>query len=181
MRRRIATQDLTMMALLAAIMCISSYISIYVPFSPVPITAQLLVVFLIALLLEPRQAALTILVWLLLGVAGLPVFSGGRGGIGVIAGPTGGFALAYLPAALLLSCLVRKLFRPVSQLLCLVGVGLPILYGIGLPWMQVVSGIGWKSAFFSSVLPFLPGDIIKAVAAVYLGLALRRCIRLRRT
>ena len=176
MRQKITTQELTVMALLAAILCVSSYINIPLPFSPVPITAQILVVFLTALLLKPKYAFLTVLVWILLGVVGLPVFSGGKGGFGVLAGPTGGFALSYLLAAFLLAFLTQKCKSHYQKLLILICIGIPLMYLIGVPWMKMITGIGWSAAFVTGAAPFLPGDILKAIGAVFIAKPLYKVI-----
>lgn len=157
------------MALLAAILCVSSYINIPLPISPVPITAQILVVNLVALLLKPKKAALTIGVWLLLGAVGLPVFSGGRGGFGVLAGPTGGFAISYLLMVLVVSFLCGKCKKEYQKLLILIAIGIPLMYVIGVSWMKVVTNVAWPAAWLTGALPFLPGDILKAVAAVFIA------------
>ena len=166
MKQKITTQELTMMALLAAILCVSSYINIPLPISPVPITAQILVVNLIALLLKPKKAALTVGVWLLLGAVGLPVFSGGRGGFGILAGPTGGYAFGYLLMAFVVAFLCGKCKKAVEKLLILIIVGIPIMYVLGVAWMKYVTGVDWMAAWTTGALAFLPGDIVKAVAAV---------------
>lgn len=162
------------MALLAAILCVSSYINIPLPISPVPITAQLLAVNLIALLLKPKKAALTVGIWLLLGIVGLPVFSGGRGGFGVLAGPTGGFAVGYLVMALLAAILCQKCRKEYQKLLILIIIGIPVIYIFGVGWMKVVTNVTWSVAWLTGALPFLPGDIIKAVAAIFIARPLHR-------
>ena len=93
-KSRFNTLELTKMGLLTALICVSAYIVIPLPFSPASLTAQTLVVNLIALLLTPRQAAFTIIVYIFLGLTGLPVFSGGVGGPGKLFGPTGGYIMA---------------------------------------------------------------------------------------
>ena len=80
MNQKLNTMELTKMALLTALICVSAYIVIPLPFTPASLTAQTLVVNLIALLLTPRQAAFTMVVYILLGLTGLPVFSGAMGG-----------------------------------------------------------------------------------------------------
>ena len=95
-KSRFNTLELTKMGLLTALICVSAYIVIPLPFSPASLTAQTLVVNLIALLLPPRQAAFTIIVYIFLGLTGLPVFSGGVGGPGKLFGPTGGYIMACL-------------------------------------------------------------------------------------
>ena len=83
------------MALLSA----SAYLAFPIPITLVTVTAQTLVLNLIALLLDRRKAALTVAVWILLGAVGIPVYSGGRGGLSELVGPTGGFIFAFLVAA----------------------------------------------------------------------------------
>lgn len=169
MKRKLSTHELVFVALLAAILCVSSYINIPLPFSPIPITAQLLVVFLIALLLRPRCATLTVLVWLLLGVVGLPVFSGGKGGFGVLAGPTGGFAIGYLLCAFFVAMVCQQKKKEYQKLLVIIGIGLPVTYFLGVAWMMLVTGVSWQTAVVTGVLPFVPGDIVKAVSAVFIA------------
>lgn len=176
MKQKITTVELTMMALLVAILCVSSYINIPLPISPVPITAQLLVVYLIALLLRPKQAVLTVVVWLLLGVIGLPVFSGGRGGFGILAGPTGGYAIGYVILAGVVSYLCKKCKKEYEKFLILIVVGILLLYMIGVPWMKLTTGIGIQAAWLTGALPYLPGDVLKAVAALFLARPLQRAI-----
>ncbi len=165
------------MALLAAILCVSSYINIPLPFSPIPITAQLLVVNLIVLLLKPKKAMLTVGVWLLLGIFGMPVFSGGRGGLGVLVGPTGGFLISYLLVALTASFLCERCKKDYQKLLILVMMGIPLTYVIGVSWMKVLTNVDWSAAWTIGALPFLLGDILKAVAAVFIAKPLYRVVK----
>ena len=171
---KITARDLTMMALFAALLCVSSYISIPLPFSAVSLTVQTLIVNMIALLFPPKKAGLIVLVWILLGLVGLPVFSGGMGGPAKLFGPTGGYIFGYLVMALLLSFLKGKKGKIARELLVTIAVGMPLLYLIGTPWMMFVTGIGWKAALLTSVLPFLPGDAVKCVAAVWICRPLKR-------
>ena len=102
--------DLTQMALLVALLSASAYLAFPIPITLVTVTAQTLVLNLIALLLDRRKAALTVAVWILLGAVGIPVYSGGRGGLSELVGPTGGFIFAFLVAAYLISLLKGKEF-----------------------------------------------------------------------
>ncbi len=165
MKEKLSAQELTTMALLAALLCVSSYISIPLPFSLVPITAQTLVINMVALLLKPKKAGITVLIWILLGIIGLPVFSGGKAGFGVIAGPTGGYIIGYLAAVILIAMMKGKKNRFLRNLIS-VFCGIPIIYAIGFPWMKLVTNMDWKAAFAAGVLPFIAGDIIKCIAAV---------------
>ena len=181
MKKKIKTQELVIMALLAAILCVSSYINIPLPFSPVPITAQVLAVFVIALLLRPKMACLTVVVWILLGLIGLPVFSGGRGGFGVLAGPTGGFLIGYLLAVLMLGGLGSKSRKTVVRFLILVCVGIPLIYIPGVCWMKFVTNVTWQTVFVTGVLPFLPWDVLKGIVALVVTKPLYSIIGLQNT
>lgn len=174
---KLSATDMTFTALFAAILCISSYISIPLPFSPVSITAQTLIINMIALLFSSKRAAMTVGIWILLGLVGVPVFSGGAGGLAKIAGPTGGYIFAYFVVAVLIAAIRGKKEKLWQELLIVICLGIPLIYIIGMPWMMAVTGIGWKAALLTGVIPFIPGDIVKAVAAVFLCRPLKRIIR----
>ena len=165
--KKLTVQEMTTMALLAALLCVSSYISIRLPISTVPITAQTLVVNMIALLLLPKKAGITVLIWILLGAVGLPVFSNGTGGFGILAGATGGYIFGYLAAAILISLIRGKKNKWIRNLIAVL-IGIPVIYAVGLPWMKAVTGITWQAALVSGMAIFLPGDIVKCVLALLL-------------
>ena len=131
MNQKFNTVELTKMALLTALICVSAYIVIPLPFTPASLTAQTLVVNLIALLLTPRQAAFTMVVYILLGLTGLPVFSGGMGGPGKLFGPTGGYIMSWIPAVMLMSWLKGKYYSFKRYCLVTILVGMPVIYLIG--------------------------------------------------
>lgn len=165
--KKLTVQEMTTMALLAALLCVSSYISIRLPISTVPITAQTLVVNMIALLLLPKKAGFTVLIWILLGAVGLPVFSNGTGGFGILAGATGGYIFGYLAAAILISLIRGRKNKWIRNLIAVL-IGIPVIYAVGLPWMKAVTGITWQAALVSGMVIFLPGDIVKCVLALLL-------------
>ncbi|MGY3729256.1 biotin transporter BioY [Lactococcus termiticola] len=147
------------------------------PFGPVPITLQTLAVGIVASLLRPREAFLSILVYLLLGGVGLPVFSAGGSGFGVLFGPTGGFLLAFLPVGLLMSLvLTRYQHKPwLSFLINLLGFALILL--IGSFWFKTYNHASWQSAFELAFLPFVPIELLKAVVSSIVSLSLLPILR----
>ena len=161
--------DLTQMALLVALLSASAYLAFPIPITLVTVTAQTLVLNLIALLLDRRKAALTVAVWILLGAVGIPVYSGGRGGLSELVGPTGGFIFAVLVAAYLISLLKGKEFSLPRYLLVTLCIGIPVIDLAGAAWYKFYADIGWGTALLTTALPFLPGDIIKSVAATLLA------------
>lgn len=170
----IKTKDMTMASLFAAITFIMGFVKIPLPFSPVPITGQTFAVMLAGGLLNPVAAFLSLFVFDLLGAVGVPVFSGLTGGINVIVGPTGGYILSWPFAALFISLTLRN--RKVNffnVLLAYILFGIILVYIAGITQLSFVAGISLKKAFMVGALPFIPGDIIKAIVASYLTLKLK--------
>lgn len=151
---------------------------------PVPITLQSFAVALAAMVLGARRGALTVLTYLALIAIGLPVAAGYVGGLGVFAGPTGGFLVGFVPTALVVGALATwAVRREVSVLrLVLAGIaGMPVLYVLGTAWLMAVTGMGLGAALGAAVLPFLVGDVVKNVlAAIVAAGALRALPDLRR-
>lgn len=181
--KRISTSDLTKMALCVALLAVSGFVQVPLPFTPVPVTLQTLMVNLVALILMPRQAVYTMGAFLLLGLVGVPVF-GGQGGIGVFAGPTGGYLIGFLIGAGLMSLLYHRILKDrlptvLRGVLVTVVIGMPVIYLFGASWMSVVMGMDVRAALLSSVVPYLAGDVLKAVAAVAVAVPLNHALRRR--
>jgi biotin transport system substrate-specific component len=154
-------------SLFTALITLGAYISI--PIGPVPFVLQNFFVFLAALLLGYRWGTLSVVVYLLLGLAGLPVFSQGRGGFLHLIGPTGGYLFAYIPAVLLSGFVSEKGKRsPVFNSIALV-LGALVVYLIGVPWLAFRAGFTWDKAIAQGALPFLIPDAIKIAAAVIIA------------
>lgn len=140
----------------------------------VPITAQTLGVMLAGTVLGPKRAAAAVLVVLALVAIGLPVLSGGRGGLGVFLGPTVGFLLGWLPAAVVTGLIAQagRLVWWRVLLGALIG-GVPVVYAVGVPLQALVTGLSLGEAALSSLV-FLPGDVLKAAIATVLTMLLFR-------
>lgn len=177
MRRDRAIYGLTMTAAFAAAMALLAPWT--VPLGPVPLSVCTLMVYLSAWLLTPGRAVAAVTIYVLLGAAGLPVFSGFLGGVGRLAGPTGGYILGYLPLCMICALFIGH-FRN-RRWLCLLGMvlGTAVLYAVGTAWFCVQTGTTVSAATMVCVLPFVPGDIVKIGAALLLGPLLRE--RLKRT
>ncbi len=174
------TRHLVLTALFAALTVVFSAISIPIPISPVPFSLSVVAIFLAGALLPKNQAALAQVVYLLLGIAGLPVFSEMRGGPGIIAGPTGGYLIAYPFMAWLIAFIIEKTKRRTffSYFLSMAA-GLALLYAIGTIWLSLVAELPFAAALSAGVIPFVAFDIIKAVLASLLALALYKIISKR--
>lgn len=180
-RTKIPVTDLTKMALCVALLSISGFIQFPLPLTPAPVTAQTLMVNLLALVLVPKQALCTVGVFLALGLVGVPVF-GGSGGFGVFAGPTGGYLIGFLIAVGIISWTFRKLSTlikntTVRALLCTIVIGMPVIYFFGSIWMSVVLQADIRATLLTSVVPFLIGDILKCVGAVAVAVPLMYALK----
>ena len=132
---------------------------------------------LIGLMLNPRHAAYTILVYLTFGVIGIPVFSGGTAGIGKLFGPTGGFYFGFFFAVIVISMLKGKKNNFVRYSVVTIGLGLPVQHLFAILFMCFHNGLNIQAAVLTVSLPFIPGDIIKCILASILGVAINRVLK----
>ncbi len=163
-------RNMILVSIFAAIMAILSQIIFNIPISPAPITLQTFGIYLMALLLGGPMGALTVLLYLALGIVGLPVFAGGEGGLGVFLGPKGGFLLAFPIAAFVIGTLISRLDRSkISSYLIAVLPGFLIIFTLGTLQLKFVLSLGLWPALLAGAIPFLPGEAIKIFFAVYLA------------
>lgn len=167
MKLGFSLRDLILIALFAALTAVMAlFVTIPLPFSPVPITGQTFAVMLAGALLGARKGAFSQLIYILLGIAGLPVFAGGLAGLSVLAGPRGGFLWGFVLGAYLIGKLVekrRRLTLPYILVSLSVG-GILAVYLPGILQLAFVTGMTPSQAVFA-MLPYLPGDVIKVIAS----------------
>ncbi len=145
-------------SLFTALICAGTFIRI--PFFPVAMTLQTLFVFLSGLLLPPLYAFLSILLYILLGLIGLPVFTSG-GGIGAIMSPTGGFIFGFLLSSLIGSLLSRRKHDSILYNFLVALIMEIIVYLVGLPWLKINLSTSWLKTLSVGFVPFLIGDAVK--------------------
>ena len=163
------TTDIIFISLSAALMAICSWISI--PMT-VPITLQTFAVFTTAGLLGMKRGTIAVLVYILLGAIGLPVFAGFTGGIGILTGSTGGYIIGFVLSALVIGCAIKFFGKKRLVLVISMIAGLLVCYLFGTVWFMYVytqrSGAVSLAAVLSwCVVPFIIPDIIKIVLAVF--------------
>ena len=160
-----------MTAATAAALCVLSPWA--VPLGPIPLSLCTLLLYLCALLLSPGRAAAAAAVYVLIGAAGLPVFSGFLSGLGHLAGPTGGYIVGYIPLAFISALFVTRF--ALRRKMAAVGMvlGTVVLYAVGAVWFCVQTHTPVAGGLAVCVLPFLPGDLAKMLGALVLGPVLR--------
>ncbi len=158
-------------ALMAAMLCLLAPLS--VPVGALPVSAATFGVCLVALIADRRCALMAILLYVALGAVGLPVFAGFSGGAHVLVGPTGGYLFGYIPMAAVIG-LLRGGRRTVGRMAVGMALGHLICYGLGVLWYAAAANVSLRAALSVGVLPFLPMDTVKAVAAGVLAIPLGR-------
>ncbi len=168
-------KSIVLTAAFTALVIVGAIFSFPAPWNPVvPFTLATLFVILSGMILGPWRGAAVTGLYLLLGILGLPVFAGGSGGAQILAGPTGGFLVGYVLAALVSGLIARA--GKSSWLLLIIAAlsGTLVIYLPGLPWMHykltgLVDDWSWTSTWVKYTAPFLIGDAVKAAAAVVIA------------
>ncbi|OLZ40131.1 biotin biosynthesis protein BioY [Natrinema saccharevitans] len=169
-----AVRSFARAAILAALMGAAAVVgSIPIPFSPIPISLGVLVVYLMGLYLGPYWGTVSIGLYLTAGAIGIPVFANGTAGVGVLLGQTGGYLVAYPLAVLLIGAVVHGtdgLADPADAsapvLVAALLAALIVIYGLGTAWFAYALELGAIEALQLAVVPFVPGDLLKIVAAI---------------
>jgi len=165
---RLWVVDAALASTAAYVLALSAQLRVTVPFSPVPITGQTLVVLLIGALLGRRRGLMAVGTYLVGGAVGLPLFAGGR-----LVGPTGGYLLGFVASVWVVSTLMarrsaglwagKSKSRVVGVVPALLA-GSLVIYALGLPWLALY--VGWERVLAQGLLPFAVGDALKLACAV---------------
>jgi biotin transport system substrate-specific component len=174
----LTAKDLARIAVFAALIAVLGLPGTIVLFGgAVPVTAQTLGVMLAGAVLGARRGFLAVLTFCVLVLAGLPLLAGGRGGLGILAGPSAGYFLAFPLAALVVGLIVqRRLPRPSIPwvfLACVVG-GIGVVYAVGVPVLAWRADLDLRAAVVTGALVFLPGDLLKAAVAAVVASGVHR-------
>ena len=180
-KKTFSTKEMVLIAMFAAVMAVCSWISI--PIGSIPITLQTFGVFCALSLLGGRNGTFSIAVYILLGAVGLPVFTGFKGGIGALTGPTGGYILGFILMALLYWCGTKLLGSKLPVSIGLLTAGLLVCYLFGTIWFVFGYSNGESSMSFYKalklcVIPFVPFDIIKLVLAAVISSRVKKQLNL---
>ena len=167
------TKRMVEIALITAVICILAPFAIPIPVSPVPISLTNLVIYIAVFILSWNDALFSYIIYLLLGIAGLPVFSGFTGGVGKLAGPTGGYLIGFIFLALISGLFVDKF--PKNRILAVVGmiIGMAVTYIFGTEWLAIQLKMSFVAALSVGVIPYLAGDAAKIIIAIIVGPVLR--------
>ena len=162
---------LTRTAILTAVLCVLAPLAI--PIGPVPVSLATLVIYFSLYLCGWKMGTVSVVVYLMIGMMGLPVFSAFSGGVGKLVGPTGGYIIGYIPMAVLSGLIISRYQNKPVQFLGLAA-GTALCYAFGTAWFCYVTSTSLGAALAACVLPFIPGDLVKIVIAMCFGPMIRK-------
>lgn len=172
------TRDMTYIAVMAALICLAGPLTVAI--GPVPLSLATFAVYMAGAVLGGRRGSAAVAIYLLIGLIGVPVFSGFSGGFQKLIGVTGGYLVGYLPCALITGLCAGKPGASVRRPLWLLPAGMALgtlaLYCVGTAWFMVQTANTLAAALGICVMPFLLGDIIKIAAVSVAAAPVRRAL-----
>lgn len=174
---KLSTKDMAIIAVMAAMICLAGPLTISI--GPIPLSLATFAVYLAGAVLEAKQGTLAVAIYLLIGLLGVPVFSGFSGGFQKLAGVTGGYLVGYVPCAWLTGLGAKRFHTDQAKKWALpvyMVIGTAVLYLIGTAWFMIQTKNGLVASLGMCVLPFLPGDAAKIVAASLLSVPIRKAV-----
>ena len=170
-------KDMTITAVMTALICIAG--PLVIPAGPIPLSLATFAIYLSGSILGKKWGTIATGLYLLIGIIGVPVFSGFSGGFQKLAGVTGGYLAGYLPCAFLsgfgserAEAENRRWIHP-----AMMAAGTAVLYAVGTAWFMVQTGNALGAALSLCVIPFLPGDAVKIIASVMLTGPVRKTVK----
>lgn len=172
--KKLNVKRLVLIALVTSITCLLAPFSIPIPISPVPITLTNLVLLIGVYLIGWKASTISYIAYLLLGLVGLPVFSGFTGGVGKLVGPTGGYLVGFIFLTIIAGIFVERFKN--RTIIIFIGMILAniINYIFGTLWLSHQLEIGFTAGLSVGVFPYIIGDLIKTAAAIIVGPVIAR-------
>lgn len=152
---------------------LGAFVRIPLPFSPVPITLQTFFVLLSGAFLGGNLGGVSQLGYILLGISGLPIFTGTGSGLFYLFGPTGGYLLGFILSSFFVGRFIKYSQNNLFSIFGILCLGDLIILCSGILWLRVLLGYNFKNLLFIGFIPFIPGDLLKALSASVLYLKLK--------
>lgn len=168
------TKDMVLIGLMAAIICALGPLSVSLPFTAVPISLTNLAVYFVLYAAGTKRAVISYLIYLLLGMCGVPVFSNFSSGIHKIVGPTGGYLIGFILMAVVSGFFIDRWYD--KTMIAFVGMWIGKIFSaaLGASWYAFSLGLSLKAAVLGGVVPFLAGDLVKTIVVALIGPVVRK-------
>ncbi len=174
---KLTLKQITLTGLMTAVICLLAPLSLNIPISPVPISLGYLAVYFVLSVLGMKLGVLSVVAYILLGLAGIPVFTGFTGGPGKLLGPTGGYIVGYIFMALICGYFVDRWEKHLRMEILGMILGSAVCYLFGTVWLAWMASYTFPQALAAGVLPYVPFDLIKLAAGLAVGRQLRSRLR----
>lgn len=174
-RQKMTTETITLIAMMTALTCVLAPLSI--PIGPIPISLTNLVIYFGLYILGTKKETLSYIAYILIGMVGVPVFSGFTGGPGKLIGPTGGYIIGFIPMAVLAGIGIEKAKGKFLPGMLAMAVGSVVYFILGTMWLSYQGQMDFMAALFAGVIPFIPGDLMKMALAAFFGPRIQRQLK----
>lgn len=173
---KLNTKTIAVIGVMTAVICIMGPLALTLPVSPVPISLGTLAIYFTPYVLGMKRGTISCCVYLLIGLVGLPVFTGFSSGPAKLLGPTGGYLIGYIFMALICGFVID---RTNKMSVCFLGMILAtaVLYLFGTVWLAYQAGMTFREALMAGVIPFIPGDLAKIVIAMIVGPQIKKRLK----
>lgn len=172
MKNKSNVYKMSIIAVMAAVICILGPLSI--PIGPVPISFTNLAIFISLYTLGMKKGTMSYIIYMFIGFVGVPVFSGFSSGPSKLLGPTGGYLIGFILMALIAGFFIDKYFDKIY--LCFAGMVLGdiVCYIVGTAWLAYQANMSLSAALAVGVIPFIPGDLVKILISAWIGPKIRK-------
>lgn len=176
-KKFLTAKQMSLTALMTAVICVLAPWSLNLYFSPVPISLGSMAIYFVLYVLGLKLGTISVILYILLGIIGLPVFTNFTGGAAKLLGPTGGYIIGYLFLALICGFFLEKFPERLSLHIAGFILGTLVLYLFGTLWLQFQMNLTFSAALMAGVVPYIPGDILKLILAILLGRPLKKRLK----
>jgi biotin transport system substrate-specific component len=170
--QRLKLRMMIVTALFAAIIGVLAQLTIPLPL--VPITGQTLAIGLAATILGSRYGTLSVILYIMIGAAGVPVFAEFSGGIAKLIGPTGGYLIGFIPSAFITGWFMEKTSFNLKNAMIANSIGMLLTLALGTTWLKIAADLTWTAALAGGFTPFIIVGLIKAALASWIGVLVRK-------
>ena len=174
MKLNLSIKEMTIVGMCAALMAIFSQLSIPLPFTSVPVTLQVFGLVILAIIVGAKVGTLSLIVYVIIGAIGLPVFANFHSGFGIIVGPTGGYIIGFVIMAFLIGLASSKENKIILFSVSYIGVLIDLI--LGTIQLKIVTGMTLNAALIAGLYPFIFKDLITVSIAVLIGLRVKKSV-----
>ena len=174
---QLGVKQISLVGLMTAIICVLAPFALPIPVSPVQISLGTLAIYFVLTVLGLKLGTISVVVYILLGLTGLPVFAGFTGGAGRLLGPSGGFILGYIFMALICGFFIDRWGNNIFLSFLGFLLGTAVLYLFSSLWLIYQTSVTLSQAVLAYVIPYIPGDLIKLITAMILGRQVRNSLK----